>query len=290
MRLTFWKADKGYENVLAPLIVAGAAAHGDEIVVRPLEEYRQPEGDGGIICGVVKREVLWDHQAKKFPLLYMDKGYHRERRNFKGHNIPAWWRLCWQADHPTAYLMSKDRSPDRWDMLKLSLDDRYRTAPESGHLVLLGSSAKFHETMHLPNPTSWAEVVVGQMHEHSWRKIIYRPKPSWSDAVMIRGATFEHGGKVPVQRTLTGAFASVTYGSIACVDSILAGVPCIVLGNGVARPICSTDIVHVKDPYWAPIAVREKWVSNLCYSHFTPAEIEAGFAWKTLKGQMSYAF
>lgn len=285
MRLTFWFATKGYEMALGPLLTAGAAAHGDEIVMRPLEEYRGPTGDGGLICGVVKREVLWEHQARGVPLLYLDKGYHRAREHWRGLSLPAWWRLCWNAVHPTAYLMDRSRPSDRWQRLGVHLQERR----PGKQVVILGSSAKFHETERLVHPTSWAKLLVaGIKRAGSW-PIVYRPKPSWADAVAVDGATFDHGSKTEVAGALRGAWCSVTHGSIACVDSIVAGVPCVVLGQGVARPISSTTMAAVADPYWPPRAIREQWAANLAYCHFTPAEIETGHAWKILKEQAPHA-
>jgi hypothetical protein len=285
MRLTFWFAEKGYELALGPALMAGAAAHGDEIEMRPLAEYRLPRTGGSIICGVVKREILWEHQMAGMPLLYMDKGYHRTRAPWGGKSLPGWWRLCWNATHPTGYLMDVTRPPDRWLKLGVKLAERRR----GDKIILLGSSAKFHETERLPEPTQWAQGVIDTVRHISPCEITYRPKPSWAGAVAVNGASFDHANKVSVQDALAPAWCSITYGSISAVDSIVAGVPCIVLGNAVARPISGTSLSQVLDPYWAPTPRREQWAANLAYSHFTPAEIAAGTAWPIVKEQMRHA-
>lgn len=285
MRLTFWFAEKGYELALGPALIAGAAAHGDEVLMRPLAEYSLPRTGGSVICGVVKREILWEHQAAGMPLLYMDKGYHRARAPWGDRSLPAWWRLCWNATHPTAYLMDTTRPADRWQMLGVPLQERRR----GDKIIILGSSAKFHETERLPHPTAWTQGVVETVRHISPCEIIYRPKPSWAAADPVRGTTFDHGAKVSVQEALSKAWCSITYGSIAVVDSVIAGVPCIVMGNAVARPISSTSLSHVLDPYWPAASRREQWAANLAYCHFTPAEIAAGTAWSILKEQMRHA-
>lgn len=287
MRLTFWYAEKGYEKRLGPALISGAAVDGDEVVMRPLEEYREPEGDGSIICGVVKREVLWDHQRLRVPLLYMDKGYHRTRKQWGDGSIPAWWRLCWNDVHPTHYLMSQSRPPDRfkeWGVTPGKIKGNF-----SGDVLILGSSAKFHHTMHLDHPTQWTTELAASIRAMTNRTIVYRPKPSWADAEPIPGTEFDHGNKRPVSDALAKAFVSVTYGSIACVDSIISGVPCVVLGNGVARPVSSRFIRDIPFPKWDGLAEREQWLANLAYSNFEPEEIANGVAWKILKEQMSYA-
>ncbi len=289
MRLTFWYAEKGYELALGPAIAAGAEVHGDEVMLRPLSEYRAPpalgSGEGSMICGVVKREILWEHQLAGAPLLYLDKGYHRTRVGWYGQSLPGWWRLCWNAVHPTEYLMAKPRPADRWERLGIALQPRRR----GRHVVILGSSAKFHETSRLPHPTKWTQDLVEAVQHITPAPIIYRPKPSWSAAEPVDGTAFDHGGKTAVSDTLADAGLSITYGSIAAVDSIIAGVPCVVLGNAVARPISATTLAGVKTPIWESERRREQWAANLAYSHFTPEEIADGTAWKIIKEQLRHA-
>ena len=285
MKFTFWQAPKGYETALGPSLIAGAEANGDEVIIRPIEEYRLPASGGSIILGVVKREILWEHQVAGIPCAYIDKGYHRARADWQGANLPAWWRLCWNATHPTAYLMDTVRPADRWTYQGVRLQDRRR----GDRILLLGSSAKFHETERLPHPTAWAQGVVDTVRHITPCEIVYRPKPSWKGAEAVAGATFDHGGKSQVADALARAWCSITYGSIAAVDSIIAGVPCIVIGNAVARPISGTSLTQVLDPYWPAATRREQWAANLAYCHFTPAEIAAGTAWSILKEQLCHA-
>ncbi len=287
MRLIFWRAEKNYELALAGVLAEGAKAAGIELIEKRTADYAGPEGDGALILGVVKREILWDHQAKGVPVIVIDKGYCRDRVPLNGGSVPAWWRMCWQDVHPTKYLMAIPRSPDRW--LRMGLELKEPKAPAE-HVVIIGSSAKFHQTMRITEPTAWAIQIVHEIHRLlPTTKVIYRPKPSWKYAVPVEGAVFDHGHKTTLAAALSGASCSVTYGSIGCVDSIVAGVPCIVLGNAVAAPISSNFLKDVTYAYWALRPAREQWAANLGYCNFTPAEIGDGTAFKILKEQMSYA-
>lgn len=286
MRVTFFYAEKGYELALGPLLAEGAASHGDTITLKPLAEYDGPETDASLICGVVKREVLWDHQAKGHPLMYLDKGFHRTRAPFRGMNLPGWWRICLNDTHPTAYMMARNRPPDRFRMLGVTLAER---KVGGKNIVILGSSAKFHHTMHLPDPTTWASQIVAYLEQVTSAQIVYRPKPSWSDAQPIQGAMFDHGMKNGVGQALDDAICTITYGSIASVDSIIAGVPCVVLGNAPAAPVSSRHLNEVLGPIWESRMWREQWAANLCYSHFTPEELANGTAWGILKETMRHA-
>lgn len=285
MHLIFWYAEKGYEMALGPALIEGAAVHGDTVEMRPIAEYRFPPPGGSIVCGVVKREIMWEHQVAGIPCIHLDKGYHRTRASWRGQSIPGWWRMCWNATHPTAYLMDRPRPADRWDRLGVALQPRRR----GEKVIILGSSAKFHETERLPHPTPWAQGVVNVARHITPMEIVLRPKPSWKDAVPVEGATFDHGHRRPLSDTLADAWCSITYGSIAAVDSIIAGVPCIVLGNAVARPISAISLSAVLNPIWESDARREQWAANLAYCNFSPDEIASGTAWSILKEQMRYA-
>jgi hypothetical protein len=100
---------------------------------------------------------------------------------------------------------------------------------------------------------------------------------------------FDWGAKTDVRNTLAGALCAVTYGSIACVDAICYGIPCVVLGNAVAKPVSAGFLNDVSYPVWKPQATREQWAANLAYCNFTPAEIGDGTAFTILKEQMTDA-
>lgn len=287
MKVIFWFATKGYELALAPILQAGARAHGIEFELRPIEQYRAPEGDAGMICGVVKREVLWDHQDKSHPLLYIDKGYTRLRAQFGERNLPAFWRICVQATHPTSYFMRRERPSSRVAASAWEFNDR--GASNGRYILIAGSSAKFHHTHKLPHPTAWATGIVEQLRQITDDPIIYRPKPSWADAQPIAGAEFDHGKKTPFSDALKRAKVVVTYGSIAGVEAVIEGCPCIVLGNSPAAPMSSLRLVDVLDPISPPIAERRDWAARLSFCHWTPGEIERGEPWPIIKEQLTDA-
>lgn len=288
MHLIYWHAEKNYEKALEGVLVEGAAAAGITITVKPTAEYNGPEADGSLIFGITKREILWQHLEERVPLLYLDKGYARSRIDFNGQSVPAWWRMCWQSVHPTHYLMDVPRPPDRWKRMGLQLSERALNS--RGPIVILGSSGKFHLTVGLDDPTTWAKLIRDGIRQSSDNEIIYRPKPSWKYAEPVDGTTFDWGTKSDVRDTLRGAYCAVTWGSIACVDAICAGIPCIVQGNAVAAPVSSPYIRDVWNPIWMPRAQREQWAANLAYCNFTPAEIGDGTAFKILKEQAAHAF
>lgn len=284
MHLILWTAEKGYEPLMGPAVIAGAAKHGDTVEMKPLSEYEHPIADGGIGFGIVKRELLWDHQRAGKPYLYIDKGYKRMRTRYHGDNPPGWWRIVVNDTHPTSYFQKVKRPHDRSAMLGMKMWERRR----GDSILIAGSSAKFHMAHNLPHPTEWAQKVVNDLRAVSDRPIIYRPKPSWSSAEPVEGAEFDWNAE---KRTdfivaLNRAWCVVTYGSIASVDAVASGVACIVLGHAVARPISSTRLDEVESPAWLDQQTRDQWAADLAYCCWTPWEIEAGIAWATVKEQM----
>lgn len=288
MRLNFWVADKGFEKLLGPAVVAGAALNGDEVIMRPMAEYKNAK-EPSIVLGVVRREIIWDHQVSGAPLVYIDKGWPRQREQLHGDRaVPVFWRLCWQAQQPTAYLMQLHARADRWKRLNQAIPAG-RHATTQGHVLVIGSSEKFHHTARIEHPTKWAETLVSRIKSRTSRLVIYRPKQTWKYAAPVALSRFDHGHKTLIQESLRNCWVSVTHGSYGCVDSILAGVPCIVLGDAVARPIGGAYVHEVENPPWPARPKIEQWAANLAYTNFRREELADGSAWKIFKEQMRHA-
>lgn len=284
MHLIFWTSNKAYEQAVARALSSGAAMHGDGIEVRHVSEYRAPLGDAGICCGVVKEQVIHDHKGRH-PLLYIDKGYKREKTVWCGETISAWWRAVWNDTHPTGYLNAVTRPKDRWKSLGLDLKER-----QSGETILIaGSSEKYHQAHGLLHPTLWTRNLVSLLRIYTDREIVYRPKPSWRKAEPVAGTTFDFGLKTSIQKRVEEAHCVVTHGSMACVEAICSGTPVLSVGHAVARPIGSTRFDEVEHPVWMDRPSREQWAANLAYFQWSPEELTNGLAWTYIKEQFAYA-
>lgn len=86
--------------------------------------------------------------------------------------------------------------------------------------------------------------------------------------ITVPGAVVSTGD---LSTALAGAAFTVCYNSNASVDSILAGIPCIVGDKGsMAWEMCGHDIGEIVRPE------REAWAHKLAFTQWTPEEIEAG--------------
>lgn len=296
LNVAFYVSDKPREIMLAEALAKGAKVHGDRLEVRRTADYGEdengdelkwsgphPEDDVACFFGVKgkSRRIMDDYRAVGKSTLYLDKGYTRSKgRN--GHT--EYTRISVNGSDPLAYMMSK-RPADRW--LRLGIDLEERRPGRSGHILLCTSSAKFHEFHKLKDPTRWASEIAHDMATimDNQRLIVYRPKPSWKAAVPVERTLFTTGA-TPIKDALKGCHIVVTYGATAAADAIFAGVPALVLGNAVARPVAETKISGLEEPTWATLEKRQRWASCLAYCQWSIDELESGEAWAELKAEI----
>lgn len=274
MNLIFYASEKPREQELAAALIKGAKVHGWDAEQRELCASPMIERGTTAVCMVgVKSKRLFDiaKAARAVPVMF-DKGYVRTRR--ADSRVWDFWRVAVGAHHPTdTTLMSKKMPGDRCEQLGL------QTSPwrQRGYsIVIAGSSAKYHDFYGLPDPTTWAEGIVAELQRLTDRPIIYRPKPSWKEAVKIKGTQWSSGGE-SISGALQGAWALVTHGSNASFEAALMGVPSVILGDGVARPISSTSLEDVEEPR---LGKREQWLNNLAYHQWTETELRSGEAFE----------
>lgn len=276
MRIVFHHSSKDREGDLANAFADGARRHGHHVDLLPLRDGRPAFGyDLACMVGVKSRDLWNQSRAAGQRTLMFDKGYARHRGPKR---TWEYWRVSLDAQQPTMTTLMKFAMPtDRCETITPEIHDWNRGG--SG-IILAGSSAKYHSFHRLPDPTTWARAVVEELRRHTGRRIIYRPKPSWRDAVPIKGTIFSPPHE-QLGAMLREAFALVTHGSNACVDAAVAGVPSIILGPGVAWPISSHKLKAIETPLRQP---RHQWLANLAYHQFTEAEMASGFAWSTIGG------
>lgn len=279
MRVRFWASDKARERLLADAFMAGVRAHGDEAEMRPLGQPFTPDCDVACMVGVKSRDLWREHARAGIQCVYLDKGYDRHSRD---DDIRGWeyWRVAVNGHQPT----SKFR-PD-YPLTRLAeMGWTFKPWRESGtHIVLAGSSAKYHAFYDLPDPTSWASKMVKQIEGITKRAIVYRPKPSWKDAVDIRGTRFS-GRDEGIADVLRGAHCLITHGSNACFEAMMMGVPSVVIGDAVMKPISSLTADDIDCPRLATDDQRRAVLGFLAWQQWTMLEMMDGKAWPVIRRQ-----
>ena len=278
MRILFAASDKHREQLLAQAFAKGVVAHGDEAVICHNGDLPALKEFAAVAMVGVKSRLMFEavRQAGAVPIM-LDKGYVRTRR--EGARTWEFWRTSVGNHQPTERLMEIRHPDDRFEALGLEVA-KWR---KSGLQILFaGSSAKYHEFYGLPDPTTYATDLFERIAALTDRPIVYRPKPSWRDAVPIAGSRFSVG-KEGITNALANAHCLITHGSNACFEAALLGIPSIVLGDAVARPISSTSLDEIEQPFRGK---RLQWFANLAYHQFTEPEMQSGLAWQHIREQL----
>lgn len=291
MKVCFIYAEKdgdeeGRELILAKAFLAGLDCEGD--VATKSESLRNPP-DAPIVCmvGVKSLKLFRQMQRLGKRVIYFDKGYLRHRGP---HRTWEYWRVAVDDHHPTGYVTDASHTPRRWNAIakRRAIEVapwRDMNTGGPGVVVYAGSSEKYHAFAGLPEPTEYASGIIKKIKEITGRIVIYRPKPTWYDAVPVKGAQYSPR-TASIEDALNQAWCLVTNGSNASYDAIIKGIPCIVLGNAIAKPISSHSLEYIEKPYLASQEEKMQWFSNLAWCQFTEAEMRAGLAWKAIKPQL----
>ena len=294
LKIVFYASDKPREIMLAKALAVGADRHGDTVEIRRTGEYGEtdtgddlrypgptPDTDVAVAFGVKgkSRQILDDHLAVGKSTLFFDKGYSRQSGE-GGHT--EYSRISVNGSDPLQYLLQEQRQSDRFN--KLGVQPKPRRG-SNGMILLCGSSEKYHAFHKLEHPSVDAERIVRRLRKQTERHIIYRPKPSWKNAKPIPGTSFS-GGNQSIQDALRSCHCLVTHGSAAAMDAVLAGVPAIVLGNSIARPVAETLLENVEHPFWPDEELRRRWCYAMAYCQWRTEELRTGEAWSELKREI----
>ncbi len=231
------------------------------------------------------------------PYIYMDKGY---CRNARLRDPEAFIRFSPNNWQPLKYLKKFSDRNDRWKEL-LSIPIRKNTKdgklinvetldPKPHHkkdgefILLAGSSAKYHLYMDIEDPTTFARGVVNKLSKLTDRTIIYRPKPSWNAKENVEGTIYIGSRKVKFHELLKkDLYCVITHTSNAALEANFYGVPTIVLGDAIAKPISSTKLKHINDIYKPTLEEKHSLGRSLSYFQYKMKEIEEGIMFENLK-------
>jgi len=274
--------DRNRETLIGEALAKGMAVHGDELVMVPKGEYKGPMAgiDAAMMFGVKSKKMFRPHIDLGIPAIYVDKGYLGPRGpEARG----RYFKFSVNAMHPIAYFQAERRDRDRFDALKIT-PAGWRKSRDDSHILVALSSQKYCDWVGQGNATKYAAKLVKQITNESGgkRHIVYRPKPSWPDAEAVKGAGFSRPPE-RIRDVLRGCHALVTHGSNAAIDALLVGVPAIVLGDGIAKPVAGQSVKKIKRPYAPSRHALNQWLADLAYCQWNIEELASGEAWKHIK-------
>lgn len=293
MKAIFWQhPEHKRETDLAKALQNGARACGDEVEIRDVPQDGKIEvRECDLVCKVGVKSAEWfkAYREAGIPWLYFDKGYIRTRAPIEWLD---YWRLSVNAHHPIAYVATAKHDQKRADWMQLGWSP-WRSRSAGGRAIIVdGASRKNYRFNGLGDPTERAREVIEKIRG-SGRHIIYRPKPSWDGeggAVPIEGTEYARGRPgidvKDVAYDLRRAHVVITFTSSLCFDAVLFGVPSIVLGCAIARPISSTSLEDLETPRLASDDERRQWLNNVAWCQFKMAEYRDGTAWRIVRGMV----
>lgn len=277
MNIVFFCSDKQREAALGTSFCKGAKLHGHTVQLIKLGEEIPVNIDLACMVGVKSRHLWYSLRRTKPDLstLMFDKGYSRHKKN--GHW--EYWRVSSNSHNPTT--LDITYPSDRFNSLDFTIKPWRK---KGDHILLAGSSSKYHAFYNMLDPTNFAKKIVKNIRKQTNRSIVYRPKPSWKEAVPIKGTTYSNGRKKDsILEAFNNCHVLVTHGSNACFEAALNGVPSIIIGTGVMRNASSVTLHEINAPI-CNSSERLKIFNALAYHQWTLDEFESGEAFKTIGG------
>jgi hypothetical protein len=225
-----------------------------------------------VVRGVTSKSEIVDCQKNKRDFYYIDTGYlgnfpsvgntsgkklwHRVVKNDLQHNVP------------------QNMPSDRWlNLLKQDPRLQWHGWKNYNKKILLV----------LPNPKAcrYYDIDCEQWIEETTEKIkIYSDLPI---EVRVKGSRSERNHGYSIYSAFdSGVYATVSFNSIASLESVLYGIPAFVSVPCAASPLASTDLSMLKNLYRPLQETITTQCQALAYGQFTQEEIVNGTAWKIL--------
>jgi hypothetical protein len=165
-----------------------------------------------------------------------------------------------------------DVPDDRWkDLCKFNRDLEYTGWKQNrGSKILLVAPSEKPCKYYGIEQDAWIEETIKTIQQHTDREIVVRTKnPRWQRS----------------QNTIYEAldddiWATVTYNSIAAVESVHRGVPAFALAPTAAQQVCSDKLQDIESPFRPDKEFVYKWLCSIAYSQFHMFEMINGTAWQ----------
>ena len=284
----FYISEKERSARWAGFLVAGAKVHGDVVEVIPQTVFKEPIAgiDGAMNLGLARaaKRIGEAYLAAGKHFVFFDKGYLGRGK---------YWRVSVDEWQPLRYFQRFMRPGDRRAVVgPRALGERRGPNPERV-IVLAGACQNYSNYCNLGNVNDYNERVLAELREHTDRTIVYRPNPSWftkhNDEFRPVHETIPNGElstpDVPFDTELERCHLLVTHGSSASVAALMRGIPVMVLGGGICRPLALTEtgFPQIEEPHWPRDELREQFFRDLAYCQWTSEEYQSGKAWEELR-------
>lgn len=287
MNILFYCSQKDREYAISEAFQKGVIRHGDKCRILPTADIEGIDSWADVACCLGVKgysHLIMDsylNAGKHF--VYIDKGY------LSGAKGPRskYCRVSVDSFQPLEYFQAFPRPDDRFKALQINL----KPTPHGKNIIIAGGSLKyaqwhsFNGRYGMDPMTTWAFDVINYVAEKSTHPIVYRPKPSWQDAQPLPGARFSRA-PITIDDELANAYCLISYGSNAAVDAVIAGVPVVITGDGIVKPLSRNTLKYINDLYYPTDAERYQFLCDVAYQQWNLDELRSGLAWSYIKPQI----
>jgi len=202
---------------------------------------------------------------------YVDNGYITEQITRYPEPIinnydKTYFRICKGGIHTTKLSECDNKR----------LDTEFKGWQSGEHILVCPSSPTVTSYINGISQEEWIKQTTDEIQKCTDRPIRLRNKPRPGN----------EWWNTDIKDNLKGAHCLVTNMSLAAVDAITSGVPCITDEKNVANFVSSQDISKINLPFKPDNNKINKWMNMLSYNQFTIKEIEDGIAFKVLQEQI----
>lgn len=218
---------------------------------------------------LAKRKIIADCKKSGRTFYYIDTGYVGNLIKKK-----LWHRIVKNdVQHSTVF----DAPDDRWKKIKAKspeLEFIEWRKNHKGKILLVTPSekpCKYYEI----DRDRWVKDTVETLKRYTDREIIVRDKGARHERVGT--------GSVPWYLIKEKIYATVTYQSIAAIESVCVGVPAFTMQKTAADSVTSKDLSKIESPYYPSKEQVEKWQHWLAYCQYHIRELGSGQAVKIME-------
>lgn len=222
-----------------------------------------------VLRGILKYKIMHNCLTDHREFFYVDTGYVGNQVGWGNRRGDKLYHRIVRNDLQTN--MIRPSAADRWERLDIRLHKRRR-----GRKIILAAPDEKPCRYYNIDRDQWLKQTVADIRAYTDRPVIIRERAR---------RRVDRTMNDPLSQVLADdVHCLVTFNSIAAVESIIAGVPAIVLApTHCARPVASNQVKDIENPIWPDQNLREAWAHSLAYQQYHVREMRDGTAMRMIE-------
>lgn len=218
--------------------------------------------------GMTNRKLIAYCEKQQRDYYYIDTGYTGNLTKRKN-----WHRV---VKNGMQHSKMKDVPHDRLsDLVKQAPYFIFNNWKKDGRAILLVTPSEKPCKFYNVNRDDWVNNTINELKKYTDRPVVIRDKVERRLRV---------GSKNIYQQFEDDEiFATVTYNSIAAIESVAYGIPAFTGAPTAADDVCLKDLSKIENPYYPSVDKVYFWQKWLAYCQYNARELIDGSAWKIMK-------